>query len=168
MCFYLGLCISYYRVLEITKNINENLCKSYENNRFLFPNILKMGLFTVMLKDNIDLNLKSSFIQMHYHGTSCSVIQFKTNENEEVPFQKVDISKTVQSSNKSKKLSPLPSEYTIVKDLFLDRTKNEKPWAPLSNVNFLDITDFKELDSAFRYEITWLEQVQNYTSKLQY
>ena len=36
------------------------------------------------------------------------------------------------------------------------------------NVNFSDITDFQELDSAFRYAITWLEQVfdslQNYST----
>ena len=125
MPFSLGLCISYDRVLEITKNIYENLRESYENNKFVFPNIFKMGLFTVMLKDNIDLNSISHFIQWHYHGTSRSMIQFKTNENEGTPFQKVDISKAVQSSNKSKKLSPLPSEYTAVKDLFRDRTKND-------------------------------------------
>ena len=38
----------------------------------------------------------------------------------------------------------------------------------MCNVNFSDITDFQELDSAFRYEITWLEQVfdslQNYST----
>ena len=84
-----------------------------------------MRLFTVMLKDNIDLNSKSNFIRWHYHGTSRPMIQFKSNENEGTPFQKVDISKAVQSFNKSKKLSPLPSEYTTVKDLFRDRTKNE-------------------------------------------
>ena len=116
-----------------------------------FPNILKMRLFTVMLKDNIDLNSKSNFIRWHYHGTSRSMIQFKSNENEGTPFQKVDISKVVRSFNKSKKLSPLPSEYTTVKDLFRDRTKNEILWAPLRNENFSDITDFQELDSAFRY-----------------
>ena len=96
------------------------------------------------------------------------MIQFKPYENEGTPFQKVDISKAVQSSNKSKKLLPLPSEYTTVKHLFRDRIKNEKLWAPLCNVNFSDITDFQELDSAFRYEITWLEQVfdslQNYST----
>ena len=113
-----------------------------------------MGLFTVMLKYNTDLNSKSNFIQWHYHETSFSMIQFKTNKNEGTLFQKVDISKAVQSSNKSKKLSPLPSEYTTVKQLFRDKTKNEKLWAPLCNVNFSDITDFQELDSAFRYEIT--------------
>ena len=127
-----------------------------------------MGLFTVMLKDNIELNSKSNFIPWHYHGTSRSMIQFKTNENEGTPFQKVDISKAVQSSNKSKKLSPLLSECTTAKDLFWDRTKNEKLWAPLCNVSFSDITDFQELDSAFKYEITWLKQVfdslQNYST----
>ena len=84
-----------------------------------------MGLFTVMLKDNIDLNSKSNFIRWHYHGTSHPMIQFKTSENEGTPFQKIDISKAVQSSSKSKKLFPLSSEYTTVKDLFRDRTKNE-------------------------------------------
>ena len=96
------------------------------------------------------------------------MIQFKTNQNEGTPFQKIDISKAVQSSNKSKKLSPLPSEYETVKDHFRDRTKIEKLWATLCNVNFSDITYFQELDSAFRYEITWLEQVfdslQNYST----
>ena len=52
-----------------------------------------MGLFTIILKDNIDLNSKSNLIQWHYHGTSRSMIQFKTNENEGTHFQKVDISK---------------------------------------------------------------------------
>ena len=46
------------------------------------------------------------------------MIQFKPYKNEGTPFQKVDISKAVQSSNKSKKLAPLLSEYTTVKDLF--------------------------------------------------
>ena len=54
MLFNLGLCITYARVLEITKNIYENLREPYENSKFFFPNILKMGLFTVILKDNIE------------------------------------------------------------------------------------------------------------------
>ena len=107
-------------------------------------------------------------MKWHYHETSRYMIQFKTNQNEGTPFQKVDISKVVQSSNKYKKLSPLPSEYATVKDLFRHRPKSEKLWAPLCNVNFSDITDFQELNSRFRYKITWLEQVfdslQNYST----
>ena len=96
------------------------------------------------------------------------MIQFKSNENEWTPFQIVDISKAVESSKKSKKLSPLPSEYTSEKDLFRDSGKSEKLWAALCNVNFSGITDFQELDSAFKYEITWLEQIfdslENYST----
>ena len=71
------------------------------------------------------------------------MIQFKSNENEWTPFQIVDISKVVESSKKSKKLSPLPSEYTSEKDLFRDSGKSEKLWAALCNVNFSGITDFQ-------------------------
>ena len=48
-----------------------------------------------MLKDNIDLNSKRNFIQWHFHETSRSMIQFKTNQNEGTDFQKNDISKAV-------------------------------------------------------------------------
>ena len=38
----------------------------------------------------------------------------------------------------------------------------------MCKVNFSDVADFQELDSAFRYETTWLEQVfdslQNYST----
>ena len=43
MLFNLGLCISYDQVLEVTKNMYENVCESYENDKLFFPNILKMG-----------------------------------------------------------------------------------------------------------------------------
>ena len=36
MFFNLDLCISYDRVLEITKNIYENLRESYQNNKLFF------------------------------------------------------------------------------------------------------------------------------------
>ena len=60
-----------------------------------FPSILKMVLFTDILKDNNDVNSKSDFIQWNYHETSHSMIQFKTEENEGTTFQKLDISKAV-------------------------------------------------------------------------
>ena len=38
----------------------------------------------------------------------------------------------------------------------------------MCNIDFSEITDLQELDSAFRYEITWLEQLfdsfQNYST----
>ena len=87
--FNFGLCISHDRVLEITKNIYENIRQSYENNNFFFPSILKMELFIVMLKDKIDLNSKSNFIQWYYHGASRSIIQFKTTKMKGHTFRKL-------------------------------------------------------------------------------
>ena len=111
-----------------------------------------MGLFTVMLKDNIDFNSKSNFIQWHYHGTSRSLIQFRTHSEDGTPFELVDISQPVRSSVKSKKLSPLPSEYTTVKDQFRSRSKTEKLWATMCNI---------VLDAALEDEIVWLTHVYN-------
>ena len=39
--FHLGICVSYDRVLEITKNIYKNLHLSYFSHNCWFPNILK-------------------------------------------------------------------------------------------------------------------------------
>ena len=89
-----------------------------------------------MLKDNVDFNAKSNFVQWHYHGTSRSLIQFRTQDDDGTPFPLVDISQAVRSSGKSKKLSPLPPEYTTVKDQFFSRGKTEKLWAPMYNIVF--------------------------------
>ena len=113
--FRLGLCVSYDRVLEITKDIYENLLESFFSYNCFFPNILKKKLFTILLKDNIDVNARSNFVNSHYHGTSISFIQFVTNEDKGVDFPEIDISNNI--STKSKKLSPLPGEYINVQKL---------------------------------------------------
>ena len=139
----------------------ENLRESYENNKLFFPNILRLGLFTIMLKDTIYFNSKSNFIQWHYHGTSRSLIQFRSHGVEGEPFSKVDISQPVRTSKKSKKLSPLPTEYTTVKDQFRKRGTTENLWAPVCTIVFTDIIDLQVLDVAFTEEIEWLVQVYN-------
>ena len=59
--FHYDLCISYDRVLEITKNIYKNLRESYKKEKFFLPKILKKWLFTVIFNDNIDINAKANF-----------------------------------------------------------------------------------------------------------
>jgi len=162
--FQLGLCISYDRILEITKNIYENLRLSYKLHKCFFPNTLMKALFTVMLKDNIDINARSNFIQSHYHGTSISMIQFRTDNDSRTAFPNVDVSQKVKTN--SKKLLPLPADYIDIKNLFLDRKKDEQLWAPICSINFCDITDFEDFNNAINEEITWLDAVsillQNY------
>ena len=107
------MCASYDRVLEITKNIYENLHLPYFGHNCWFPNILKKGFFTVLLKDNLDVNGRSKFVSSHYHVTSISIIQFVAEDNTGLDFPEVDILQDL--SLKSKRLSPLPQEYINVK-----------------------------------------------------
>ena len=104
--FHLGICVSYDRVLEITKNIYENLRLPYFSHNRWFPDILKKGLFTVLMKDNIDVNARSNIVSSHYHGASISVIQYVTENSTGLDFLETDISQAV--SLKSKRLLLLP------------------------------------------------------------
>ena len=100
----------------------------------MFPNIVRKGLFTISLIDNIDVNARSIFIGSHYHRTSTSIIQFVTDDNSGLEFLEVDISQDV--SLKPKRLSPLLQEYINVKKLFSEKssTKGEL-FPPLCSIN---------------------------------
>ena len=108
--FRIGLCVSYGRILEITKTIYENLRESYSLYHCFFPNILKKGLFTIMLKDNIDINAKATFVKSHYHGTSLSMVQFRDDVGIDFP----EINFQTQIKEQSKKLLPLPTKHINV------------------------------------------------------
>ena len=69
-----------------------------------------------MMKDNIDMNARSTFVKSHYHGTSLSVVQFPTIENPGINFD--NSIQTESNKATSKKLSPLPAEYINIKKLF--------------------------------------------------
>ena len=91
-----------------------------------FPSILKKGLFSVWLKDNIDVNPKANFAKSSYHGTSSSMIQFVTNEEMGEDFP---CSSFTNKTSRCKKLVPLPPEYTSVENLYDTKTKSSKVWA---------------------------------------
>ena len=74
--YSLGICLSYQRVLDITKNLYNSTKKQFYRDNALVPGVLRKGIFTVMAKNNIDLNAKSTIITSHYHGTSISVFQY--------------------------------------------------------------------------------------------
>lgn len=57
-----------------------------------------------------------NFNKSSYHGTSSSMIQFRTTKDEGEEFP--PIPSTGKTSQDSKKLTPLPGEYTPVKDLY--------------------------------------------------
>ena len=53
----------------------------------IFPSKLRKFIFTVIAKDNCDLNATPSTASQHYHGKSMSVIQFPSDKEkgEEIP-----------------------------------------------------------------------------------
>ena len=63
--FSIGICIFYDRILELTQNVYENLRESYQQYNCFFPNVLNKGLFAVMMKDNIDMNARFTFVKSH-------------------------------------------------------------------------------------------------------
>ena len=119
--------------MEIIKNINEKLRLSYFSHNCWFPNILKKGLFTVLLKYNIDVNARSNFVSSHYHGTSISIIQFVTDDNTGLDFPEADIWQ--DTSLKSKRLSPLPQEYINVEKLFAEKSSSKSELCGTSLLN---------------------------------
>ena len=150
--FKTGLIVSYDRVLELTKILYENLQEAYSKYGCFFPSILKKGLFSVWLKDNIDVNPKANFAKSSYHGTSSSMIQFVTNEEKGEDFP---CSSFTNKTSRCKKLVPLPPEYTSVENLYDTKTKSSKIWAP-KTPDFKDLDDFSLFDLAVGEELYWL------------
>ena len=71
----LGLGISCQRVLDITKNLYDSQRRQYESDGVLVPCAMRKNVFTILGKDNIDLNARSTDAKSHYHGTSLSGFQ---------------------------------------------------------------------------------------------
>ena len=147
--FNLGIYVPYKRVLEITKDLSQSLLTQFENQKVFLPSSARKNVFTVIAKDNIDLNSSSTTASSHYHGTCMSVIQFPTDENEGIPIKyKYDvIEKTTLKADK------LPSEYTVAEKRNLC-SKNDI-YVPISTINLIDIENGL-LKRALNDEKEWL------------
>ena len=127
--YHVGLSVSYDRVLELIKIFYEELWRSFIEHSCFFPHIVKKFLFTIWLKDNIDVNPTANFSKSSYHGTSSSIVQFRSTKNDGEDFSPTPFTDKV--TKKSKKLAPLPSEYTSVKNLYPAKFNTEL-WALVS------------------------------------
>ena len=108
LLFENGLSISYDRVLEITNLVGESVIKTYERNGIVCPLNLKKGTFTSSAIDNIDHNPTAASAKSSFHGTSISLFQH-------FPSKGTPQEKMVIISEKPKKISNLPEDYTNVK-----------------------------------------------------
>ena len=64
--FNLGICVSYERCLEICNDMAISLLEKYNQNKVFIASTLKLKLFTIIAKDNIDLIASSTKIKQHF------------------------------------------------------------------------------------------------------
>ena len=111
--FHLGICVSYKRFLDICNLMETSLLEKYDLDKVFITNSLKLKLFTIIGKDNIDLNSSSTKLKQHFHGISMTTMQFPSESNPAVPQETSYNSGAVANTQKLK----LPDEYICLKDI---------------------------------------------------
>ena len=71
------------------------------------PRTLRKGILTIIAKNNIDKNSKSTTATRHFHGTSLSIFQFPTEESPGIETEYEDLGNS--SNQSSPKINALPS-----------------------------------------------------------
>ena len=116
--FCAGISISYDRLLSITKDLAARMLRQYERDKVFIPCNLRKNIFTIIAKDNIDVNARSTTATKHYHGTSFSVFQFPLVGFPDEPITYPEEPEGPAPTNKqsiSKKIDRLPSSYTEIR-----------------------------------------------------
>ena len=91
----LGLGISYKRVMSISNDIANSVCKKFEADGVVPPK-MNAHMFTIGAVDNIDHNPSSTTAKDSFHGTSISLMQEVSNEPDTCRHFTPLIDKTVQ------------------------------------------------------------------------
>ena len=131
--FHLGLSVSYDRVLSISTDLGNNICRFFQQEGAVCPPELKVGLFTTGAVDNIDHNPSSTSAQDSFHGTGISLFQHPNSGVRGVKRPRVSIS---DEATTTKTTAHLPESYTTVPPVFLG--KRELPLPKLDGPNRSD------------------------------
>ena len=107
--FCAGISISYNRLLDKTRDLANRILHQYEGDVVFIPCNLKKNMFTIIAKDNIDHNARSTTATNHYHETSFSVFQFPSVAFPDDMISYPDELSTTTKSSNLKKFNSLPS-----------------------------------------------------------
>ena len=114
LCFCASISLPYKNLPELTRDIENWMISRHNRDGAFLPWTLKKGILTIIAKDIINQNSKSTTATRHHHVTSLSIFQFQTEENPGVAVEYGDLE---NSSNRwSLKINALPSSYTCVKN----------------------------------------------------
>ena len=109
--YSLRLCIPFKRVLEIIKNMAEHNLKQFDIDKVFITKHAYKNVFTVLAKDNIDLNASSTTATNHYHGTSMTMLHFPTI-NAPVELYASNFKEQVQTRYDTLKINSIPESYS--------------------------------------------------------
>ena len=113
----LGICLSYDRVLEITKELSNTQIHHYLTNNVFAPSPLRKSVFIVIAKDNIDCNATSSTAVRHFHGTCMTVMQFISAEISGTKYSFTEDVGTVKDNVSTNKVLKIPESFSNVEQL---------------------------------------------------
>ena len=116
-----GLCISYDRVLEISAQLGDATVSKYVEEGVVCPPVLRKGLVTTAVMDNIDHNPSATTATTSFHGTSIFMFQHTTKENKGEELHQLKF-----EPEKVKSVPELPDSFTNIPPASF-KTKNPLP-----------------------------------------
>lgn len=158
--FYkLGLCISYDRLMQISSDLGNKICKLYEKEGVVCPPKLRKNVFTTASVDNIDHNPSSRTAKDSFHGTAISITQHPSADSQ--GQEREQVSQQDYTLTKSKIVNNLPEFYTTItpvtdgskKDIFCPKVTGS--YKPKEDMLSKSITE----------EQAWLERVEKLLEK---
>jgi len=156
--FSLGLCVSYDRLLQLTSDIANSVCRHYSLEDVVCPPKLHRGLFTTAAVDNIDHNPSSTTAKDSFHGTGISLIQHPSHTHD---GSDRGIPVINQAGSSTKSVTPLPPAYTVVPPAALKSKDFNAPivQGPVRPPNLLAAA------AAVEDEYVWLSKVKTALEK---
>ena len=115
--FHMGLSVTYLRILKITKQTADAMLEQFKDLKCFLPRATQKGLFTKIVKDNIEINLRLSTSTMDYHGTGFSLIQMHSEESEVTVY---DFLYTMDNAIDSLKIDYFPEKYSQISTFLSD------------------------------------------------
>ena len=111
--------------------------KHFDIDKVFIPKDAYKNVFTILAKDNIDLNASSTTATNHYHGTSMTMLYFPTI-NAPGELYASNFKEQVQTRYDTLKINSIPESYSKLQIPHITASKDI--YFPLSNTN-LSIMD---------------------------
>ena len=143
-----GMSISYDRVLEISAQLGDATVSKFVEEGVVCPPVLRKGLFTTSVMDNIDHNPSATTATTSFLGTSVSVFQHPTKESSDEERRQLRF-----GPERVKCVPELPDSFTNIHPAFF---KRKNPFPPNTLMPNPDTNVFRP-QLALEYE--WLEKV---------